>query len=273
MPPVPAGGRWHSVRPAGKRGADGRLSFQPKVGSSAALREVVASFRPTLTPAEVLQAGAFGGTYFRDIKSTATGQTHKDAWKDLPASWLKGLDVSRHIARPWNDYDVSVNKYKAKCGNTLEDWEKSGWMRAQDPYGWFQWYCRFSLGRRTDDDERQIRRWAKVCGPTGRWKGNLIAKCLKQGRPYNDVSVAPAVRQSLLHWAYELSAGDMRERKPGILAGGGACFVPRDDLKDVHRKGRAAVKKRAASKASVRKRPASAASASSSASGAKRARA
>jgi hypothetical protein len=29
-----------------------------------------------------------------------------------------------------------------QCGASLEEWEKSGWMREQDPYGWFQWYCR-----------------------------------------------------------------------------------------------------------------------------------
>jgi hypothetical protein len=34
-------------------------------------------------------------------------------------------------------------------------------------YGWFQWYCRFFEGRRTDDDARQIKRWLKVCGPSG----------------------------------------------------------------------------------------------------------
>jgi hypothetical protein len=53
-------------------------------------------------------------------------------------------------------YSVAVNKYKAKSGQALEAWESSGWIRAQDPRGWFQWYCRFYLGRRSDDDVRQV---------------------------------------------------------------------------------------------------------------------
>lgn len=253
--PVPAGGKWQSVCPLGKRMPDGCLKFKAKAGSSEELCEAIDKFRPSLTPAQVLQAGAFGGTYFRDIKSAVTRQTHKDAWKELPASWLKGLDIARQVAQPWDQYDVSVNKYGAKCGNTLEDWEKSGWMKPQDPYGWFQWYCRFYLGRRTDDDARQISRWSGICGATGRWKGNLIAKCLKAGRPYNDPGVAPAVRQSLLHWAYELTAKDLKERKGDILAGKGAYAVPRKELAGVHRKGRlVASKKRPASAAA--KRPA-----------------
>ena len=39
-----------------------------------------------------------------------------------------------------------MNKYGVKCGGTLDMWESSGWISAIDPYGWFQWYCRFYLG-------------------------------------------------------------------------------------------------------------------------------
>lgn len=233
----PAGGRWRASCPVGKRGADGRLSFKCAPHSSQELQQLIASFQPTVTPVEVLRAGSFGGTYFRDITSAVTGKKHTQAWTDLPAAWFKGLDIERFVARPWNKYDASVNKYGSKCGNTLEEWEKSGWINKQDPYGWFQWYCRFYLGRRSCDDERQIRRWANICGPTGRWKGNLVAKCLKQGRRFDDVSVAPVVRQSLLHWGYELTAADMRSTKGAISAGKGAYMMSRDELKKVHRRG------------------------------------
>ena len=40
-------------------------------------------------------------------------------------------------------------------------------MATTPRYGWFQWYCRFFQGRRSEDDERQIQRWLKICGPTG----------------------------------------------------------------------------------------------------------
>mmetsp|Transcript_65881 Transcript_65881/g.146371 ORF Transcript_65881/g.146371 Transcript_65881/m.146371 type:complete len:253 (-) Transcript_65881:42-800(-) len=243
---APAGGRWRPVCSAGSKGRDGRLHFKPGPGASADLAALIETFRPTLTPAEVLQAGAFGGTYFRDIDSAVTGKRHTNAWKDLPGSWFKGLDIATQVARPWNQYDASVNKYGAKCGNTLEDWENAGWIMAQDPYGWFQWYCRFFLGRRTDDDARQIQRWSKVCGPTGRWKGNLVAKCLKAGRPYNDPKVAPAVRQSLLHWGYELTAEDLKERGKAILNGAGAYAMPKTELKTLHANAKAAIKRPAA---------------------------
>eukprot|EP00435_Cladocopium_sp_Y103_P064309 s122_g26.t1 len=116
------------------------------------------------------------------------------------------------------------------------DWENAGWMHPQDPYGWFQWYCRFFEGRRTEDDARQIKRWLKVCGPSGRWKANLIAKCVKANRAYNDPKVSPVVRQSLLHWAYELTLKDFREKQPAILAGGGAPYLPKEELFEVHQR-------------------------------------
>ncbi|CAK9037676.1 unnamed protein product [Durusdinium trenchii] len=234
------------VCPEGKR-RQGQLCFQaPKgaadgedgtSGASAELKALISSFRPSLTPKEVLHLGAFGGTYFRDIDSAVTGKRHKDAWKELPKSWLKGLDIRRQVARDWEDYDATVNHYGVKCGNTLEEWENAGWMHPQDPYGWFQWYCRFFQGRRSEDDPRQIKRWLKICGPTGRWKGNLIAKCVKANRAYNDPKVSPVVRQSLLHWAYELTAADLREKKKEILQGKGAYALPRAELFEVHRQG------------------------------------
>ncbi|CAJ1372881.1 unnamed protein product [Effrenium voratum] len=102
-------------------------------------------------------------------------------------------------------------------------------------YGWFQWYCRFYQGRRSQDDARQIKRWLKICGPTGRWKGNLVAKCVKAKSRYNDPQVAPAVRQSLLHWGYELTEEDLKQKKKEILQGKGAYAMPRAELASVHK--------------------------------------
>ncbi|KAK6187407.1 hypothetical protein SNE40_005444 [Patella caerulea] len=164
-------------------------------------------FRPNLTPKEVLQAGSFGGTYFRPIKSSVTGKKYSsEVWKELPSDWLKSLNIGSQVA--CSKYDESVNKYGVKCGGSLEMWESSGWIHKQDPYGWFQWYCRFYQGRRTPDDERQIGRWLRCAGKTGRWKNNLISKCVNSGCGYDNVGVSPVVRQTLLHWGYTLTKED-----------------------------------------------------------------
>jgi len=164
-------------------------------------------FKPNLTPKEVLQKGSFGGTYFRPIYSSVTKMKYgKEVWQELPKSWLEGLDVRTQVSSSL--YDTSRNKYKVKCGASLEEWENSGWMHKQDPYGWFQWFCRFYQGRRTEDDERQIGRWSKCAGEKGRWKNNLISKIVKAGCAWDNYAVSPVVRQTLQHWAYQLTQED-----------------------------------------------------------------
>jgi len=164
-------------------------------------------FKPNLTPKEVLQMGSFGGTYFRPIYSSVTKTKYgKEVWQELPQSWLEGLDIRTQVSS--SIYDPAKNKYKVKCGASLEEWENSGWMHKQDPYGWFQWFCRFYQGRRTDDDERQIGRWSKCAGEKGRWKNNLISKIVKSGCAWDNYAVSPVVRQTLQHWAYQLSQED-----------------------------------------------------------------
>ena len=104
-----------------------------------------------------------------------------------------------------------MNKYKAKCGQTLEDWEGSGWITNHDPYGWFQWYCRFFLGRRSADDARQISRWTGVAGAKGRWKTALCKKCVYANKRFDDQTVSPVIRQTMLHWAYEITEQDVKD--------------------------------------------------------------
>ncbi|XP_062341429.1 uncharacterized protein zgc:113208 [Osmerus eperlanus] len=166
-------------------------------------------FRPNMTPKEVLQAGSFGGTYFRSIHSRVTKKNYKDVWKELPEDWLKNLDIPKQVAS--SVYREDVNTYKVKCGGSLEMWESSGWIVTQDPYGWFQWYCRFYQGRRTQDDERQVGRWAKCTGLRGRWKNNLITKIVRSGSGFDNLAVSPVVRQTLQHWGYRLTREDYVE--------------------------------------------------------------
>ena len=114
-------------------------------------------FGTNKTPVEVTEEGAFGGTYFRDIYSGVNGKWYKESCKEFDE--LKDIDQSYYFS---NYYDVNVNKCKVKCGTSLRFWENNGWINCTDPYGWFQWYFRYWLGRRSFDDKRQIARWKKM---------------------------------------------------------------------------------------------------------------
>lgn len=194
-----------------KRDASGRVHFPD-----------APEFRPTMSPEEVLRAGAFGGTYFRPIYSSVAKARFVGAWREFPKEWTAGLDAPKMLES--SHYDTKVNKFRVACGQSLAAWESSGWIIARDPFGWFQWYCRFYLGRRCDDDERQIGRWLACAGPTGRWKNNLIAKCVAAGKAHNDASVAPVVRQTLLHWAYELTEEDFLAYAKRMSGGAKAAY-------------------------------------------------
>eukprot|EP00128_Syssomonas_multiformis_P007203 Colp12_sorted_trinity150504_noHs@7288 len=197
---------------------DGRTSIIPKRNAHG---ELVfpdhPEFRPNLTPKQVIQMGSFGGTYFRNIKSAVTDESYRDAWKEFPEDWFEGLDIKRQVAS--QTYDCGVNKYKVKCGQTLDFWQDSKWIAAQDPYGWFQWYCRFYLGRRSPDDKRQISRGLGVMGPGGRFKNNLIGQIARKRSTYDDVSISPVIRQTLQHWAYQLTQRDFEKyaKKKGLI--------------------------------------------------------
>ena len=114
-------------------------------------------FGANKTPVEVIREGAFGGTCFRDIYSSVAGKWYKKSWEEFDQ--LKDIDQKYFCS---SYYDVSVNKYGVKCGTSLRFWENKGWINEIDPYGWFQWYFRYWLGRRSEDDERQINRWKKL---------------------------------------------------------------------------------------------------------------
>jgi hypothetical protein len=167
-------------------------------------------FTPNVTPKDVFKKGSFGGTYYRDIHSSVTGKSYKgkQVIKEFPKSWFQGINIDTMVTS--STYNKKINKYGVKCGSSLQDWEDSGWIVEQDPYGWFQWYCRFYRGRRTEDDQRQIDRWKKLAGPNGRFKKRLINMIKKQNKSYDDESVSPVIRQVLLHWGYELTLKDLK---------------------------------------------------------------
>ncbi len=100
-------------------------------------------FRPNLTPRQIFALGSFGGTYWRPIYSKITKKSYKNQHKEFPASWWKGIPDTM-MTQPTRD--KKLNRYKVNSGTTLEYWEKKKWIKAQDPYGWVQWYCRFYNG-------------------------------------------------------------------------------------------------------------------------------
>ena len=157
-------------------------------------------FSPNKTPTEIIKEGAFGGTYFRDIYSSINEKQYKNSWKEFVH--LKNFD-SKFSASDY--YDVNVNKYGVKSGTSLRFWGNKGWINKIDPYGWFQWYFRYWLGRRSKDDKRQISRWKKI---VSRFKDKLVKMISDAGSKFDDYSISPKIRQILLLWHCELTEKD-----------------------------------------------------------------
>ena len=156
------------------------------------------TFEPMLTPKEMLKMGVFGGTYF----NTLVG------YEEYPNDWFSGLDQTYYASQK---YLTKVNYFKVKSGQSLEEWVKKGWIHEDDPRGWFEWYCRYFLGRRHQDDRRQIKRWLAFCGPRGRWR-NTIYKKIHDARCDVHLSkgISPRIQQSLLHWGYLVNEEDYK---------------------------------------------------------------
>ena len=134
-------------------------------------------FKPQLTPKEMLELGVFGGSYFKDKEI-----------REFPKSWFKKAKLSK-------SFDVELNRFKIKSGLSREEWIKKGWIFKEDPLGWFQWYCRYSNGRRIKGmDVVQIQRWLNFT----RHVKAIVKNCEK-----NDLSCRRRQRQAILQWAYD----------------------------------------------------------------------
>ena len=132
-------------------------------------------FKPQLTPKKMLELGVFGGSYFGlNIK-------------EYPKPWFKKVKISKN-------FDVNINRFKVKSGLSRKEWQEKGWIFKQDPLGWFQWYCRFSNGRRIPHlDEIQIKRWKNF--------KRHVAAIEKNCEPI-DLNCRRKQRQAILQWAY-----------------------------------------------------------------------
>lgn len=133
-------------------------------------------FKPDLTPMQMLEMGVFEGHYMTDCVD------------EFPKDWFKKAKINPEKA------DISLNLFKLKSRQSLQIWYSKGWIYGDDVRGWFQWYCRYFLGRRDEKiDAIQIKRWKAFV----RHKGAVIKNCLT-----GDVSCRPRQRQALLQWAY-----------------------------------------------------------------------
>ncbi len=136
-------------------------------------------FLPELTPKEMLELGVFGGKYMTDCGA------------EFPEDWFADAKLSSE------KHDAKLNFFKINASQPLKVWQQKGWIYHEDPRGWFQWYCRYFMGRRCEDDERQIKRWRAFA--------RHVAQ-VKQGCQPGDWSCRPRQRQALLHWAYDSRA-------------------------------------------------------------------
>jgi hypothetical protein len=167
-------------------------------------------FRPNLTPSDMFNLGSFGGSYWRPIYSSITKKKYKNQHKKYPKTWWDKIPNEKLISPIC---DKNINKYKVKVGTSLQFWESKEWIKKSHPYGWVQWYCDFYNGERCDDDERQIKRWAKLAGPNGRFRLWLITLIKKSKNPkdWDDSNVSPKIRQTLQHWGYKLTKSDFNK--------------------------------------------------------------
>ncbi|MDC0576093.1 hypothetical protein OAO51_05275 [Nitrosomonadaceae bacterium] len=133
-------------------------------------------FRPELVPEEMLKLGIFGGKYMTDCAA------------EFPEKWFEK-------AKLCSDYhDPNLNYFGVNASQSLTAWRSKGWIHPEDPRGWFQWYCRYFMGRRFPDDERQIKRW--------RMMRRHISQ-IRQNCTSGDINCRRKQRQAVLHWSYD----------------------------------------------------------------------
>ncbi len=134
------------------------------------------SFKPELTPKEMLELGVFGGKYMTDCRS------------EFPSSWFEKARLCHE------EHKSEYNYFLINASKPLWYWKAKGWIYEDDPRGWFQWYCRYYRGRRGADDTRQIKRWKAMT--------RHVAQIRKNCEP-GDLVCRRRQRQALLHWAYD----------------------------------------------------------------------
>ncbi|MBN2093893.1 MAG: hypothetical protein JW740_00760 [Candidatus Zambryskibacteria bacterium] len=145
------------------------------------------AFKPDLSPKEMLQLGVFGGVYMRDCT------------REFPKLWFAR---SKFAPPKIKEHLAGLNYFKVNASQSLSIWRKKGWIYREDPRGWFQWYCRYYMGRRLpEEDQRQIKRWKAIRRHIAQIKKHCPSTSLRTSR--NQKWCRPTQRQALLHWAYD----------------------------------------------------------------------
>ena len=133
-------------------------------------------FNPELTPKQMLELGVFEGHYLNDC-------IH-----EYPKEWFNNARLSIDKS------DEKVNCFGVKSRQSLSVWKQKGWIIEPDVRGWFQWYCRYYMGRRLEEVDRiQIKRWKSF----KRHKAQIMKNCVIM-----DFECRKRQRQALLQWAY-----------------------------------------------------------------------
>ncbi len=139
-------------------------------------KDFAPEFTPFFTPKEMLELGIFEGKYMNDCQN------------EFPKEWFENAKISE---KPNPD----LNYFGIKSRQSLQVWQEKEWIIGPDPRGWFQWYCRYYLGRRIPEiDEKQIKRWRGFA----RHAGQIRANCMS-----GDLTCRPRQRQALLQWSYD----------------------------------------------------------------------
>jgi hypothetical protein len=138
--------------------------------------DFASDFRPFFSPQQMLEMGVFEGKYCNDCTN------------EFPSRWFENAKTS-------DTPNPKINYFGVKSRQPLNHWRQKGWIFGPDPRGWFQWYCRYYLGRRLNEtDAIQIKRWRGF----SRHAGQIRANCYP-----GDLFCRPRQRQALLQWAYD----------------------------------------------------------------------
>ena len=156
-------------------------------------------FKPYATPCEMLALGVFEGKYMNDCID------------EYPNEWFMNALALGKLSP--GKADPSVNAFGVKSRQNLDVWQENCWVPSSkckgkkttrneilsdpninyDLRGWFEWYCRYWMGRREPEiDKVQIVRWNAFTRHAGQIKKNCNP---------GDISCRPVQRQGLLQWA------------------------------------------------------------------------